>query len=106
MDEKIQFSKAQVLSRLIPKVNAISIKIPTGHFQEVDKLVIKLGRNLKVQNGQTVLHNKGKILPEQTSRFIIKIIIRSVFQAQGWKLRAEECSVTQLWPRFLRPRGL
>ena len=52
MDEKILFSKVQVLSRLIPEVNAISIKIPTGHFQEVDKLVIKLGRNLKVQNGQ------------------------------------------------------
>ena len=48
MDEKILFSKAQILSRLIPKVHAISIKIPTDHFQEVDKLVIKLGRNLKV----------------------------------------------------------
>ena len=63
MDEKILFSKAQILSRLIPKVHAISIKIPTDHFQEVDKLVITLGRNLKVQNGQTVLHNNETILP-------------------------------------------
>ena len=62
MDERLNNVNMSVIPNLIYRLNAISIKIPAGHFVDIDKLLLKFTwRDKGPRKASTILKEKTKV---------------------------------------------
>lgn len=62
LSEDINIVEMSILHKLISRLNAISIKIPAGHFVDIDKLLLKFTwRDKRPRKASTILKEKTKV---------------------------------------------
>ena len=65
MDKKTHYQKMSNVSNLIYGFSAIPIKIPAGHFVNIDKIILKLigwGKRLEIANAVLRKNKVGELM--------------------------------------------
>lgn len=82
MDGKPQYYQDAVLSNLIYRLNAISVKLPTSNFMDTDKLILKFTRKGKGSRIDTTILKEnivGRLTLANTETYCKAIVIQTVW---------------------------